>query len=421
MEGLNAARVCKESPEYEAYIDRAARSIYDINALGDIRALRHKFDCAIAHGANPIVEAKAALSTGNPYDAVYTAEDLRKEDEEQDGFVGIGVILKQGVLNKDTALAQKDTEVVKPLPGTPAKAAGLREKDVIEKVDGKSVIGKDFHEVVNQLHGPLNSQVELTIIRDGAEKSLTIKRNEIKEPDAVTKAKNLGENINYIHVNSFDDGEVSDRLKQEIASHPEAKGFVIDVRDNQGGLVDQSLQAAELFVKKGTLMTMTTRIPSDWQKPEYSNVSYFVDNKNFYEKSIPTMGGATTVHAQSRVPFLIGDRPVVLLTNELTASAAELFIGALHDTQKFTTVGEKTFGKGIGQTFYRDLPGGGALKITDMRYQTPSGTWPGDANTNRIGLEPDVKVHNPIDADFGSARDLQLAAALRLVKEKLKR
>ena len=122
---------------------------------------------------------------------------------------------------------------------------------------------------------------------------------------------------------------------------------------------------------------------------------------------------------QSRYAYNVGDRPVVLLQNGNSASAAEIFTGALHDTGKITTLGEKSFGKGIGQTIIPYMPHGTDLKITSLHYNTPSGLWPGDAGKNKIGIQPDIVVKQPEGAKLGSPEDLQLAEAVKLLKQKL--
>ncbi|MBU6451483.1 MAG: PDZ domain-containing protein [Cyanobacteria bacterium REEB67] len=412
---------CPASPDYQAYIDAAARNIYDPRRLGDLNALEHKFDCNIHNAGDVFTYANSGLAvTGDRFNHALPPSEVRALQRAMDGgYAGIGLELDsaggQGQ-NSDVAT----TVVKRPIPGRPAEAAGIIAGDAIVKVDNKDVHNLNSSDIAALItNGQAGSQVDLVVDRNGQRIERLITRQEIETP--VVHDKDLGDGIAYIEVDNFGSGKTSSELAAAIDRHDDAKAFVVDIRNNPGGLVDEALQSAELFVPAGRLMTTTERLDSDPRAPLYVKKAYDLQNNGLTVGKQLSDGSALNADHYGRRPYKIAGRPVALLTNGESASASEIFTGALHDTAHDTVIGTTTYGKGIGQNFVKGMPDGGWLKVTGLHYLTPSGQWPGDADKNRIGLKADLNVTNPDGAKFLSPQDRQLNTAVSFLKDSLKK
>jgi carboxyl-terminal processing protease len=315
---------------------------------------------------------------------------------------------------------------------TPAERANLQTDDVITAINGVSVQGEDAFKVAHDLQGSANTTVELSIVRNGEKVDVPIVREVYDNPD-VSAPKDMGNGVTYIRVYSFGSNSTGAQLRDAMNKMPDSKSFIIDIRGNSGGYITSAIDSAELFVKKGTLMTKRERLDSDITQPIYQDTVYSVDDSNLLtsvktrfnsaikqdliDNSIQDVPSDGTKPSQ-RFAYAVANRPVVLLVNGDSASAAEIFDGALHDSGDVTTLGTQSFGKGIGQSIFRNMPGGTALKLTSLQYKTPSGKCPGDGNGHRHGLDPDVPVENPPGVRFESDQDLQLQAAVKLARQK---
>jgi len=322
--------------------------------------------------------------------------------------------------------------IEKVTPNTPADRANLKTDDIITAIDGHSVQGKDAFDVAHDLQGAAKTTVELSIVRNGENVNVPIVRDIYDNPD-VSEPKDMGNGVTYIRVYSFGSNSTGAQLRDAMNKMPDTKSFVIDVRGNTGGYISSAIDSAELFVKKGTLMTKQERLDSDVTQPIYQDTVYELDDSNLLTsvktrfnsaisqdlvdnsmQSVPSDG----TRPSQRFAYAVGDRPVVLLVNGDSASAAEIFEGAVHDSGNVTTLGTRSFGKGIGQSIFPNMPGGTVLKVTSLEYKTPSGKWPGDGNSHKHGLDPDIPVKNPLGVRFESDQDLQLQAAVKLARQK---
>ena len=256
-------------------------------------------------------------------------------------FVGIGVYM----------IADEESEkiiVYYPIPDSPAEKAGIKSGDAIINVDGKDYGYDDFDTIADSIKGKEGTKVKLVIERDGQR----IETNPIS-------SKSLNNNIGYIKLPSFD-SDSSNRLKEKIDEliTNGAKSLILDLRNNGGGIVDEANKIADLFLDKGKTI-MTTK-----------------DNK----------GKEETEKTKSKIEY---DFPIIVLTNENTASASEILTAALKDNSRAKVIGAKTFGKGVIQTVITLLDGSG-LKITTAEYFTPNGT-----EINKKGISPDIEVKLP--------------------------
>ncbi len=271
-------------------------------------------------------------------------KDLSVQTKGEFGGLGISIGMKEGALT-----------VIAPIDGTPAFHAGIKSGDIILKINDTATIGMNIDESVKMMRGKPKTTVSLTIIRKGEAKPLefTITRDIINIQSVY--AKTIENSILYIHVTSFDQ-KVVEGVQKALQEHKNAKGIILDLRNNPGGLLDQAVDLVDLFVDKGVIVSQRGKVESE-------NQNYMAHKKNT---------DTTT--------------PIVVLVNGGSASASEIVSGALQDMNRSIVVGEKTFGKGSVQVV---MPMGKdeALKLTVARYYLPSGR-----TIQAIGVTPDIIV-----------------------------
>lgn len=271
-------------------------------------------------------------------------------------------------------------EIFNIIPSTPADFAGLKQGNIITAVDGKEINGMNISEVAALVRGPENSVVELSILRDGKKLMKKIKRKEIKIKNV--KSSVLDNHIGYIQIISFMGGTTPNEFMEALENTKNTDSIIIDLRGNTGGLLDNAVFIANMFIQQGEIVEIIYR--------------------NGYKKSI-----------QASQDQKLLDKPVVVLVNGASASASEILSGALKDYHKAKLVGKKTFGKGLVQKVV-PLPNKTGLNVTIARYLTPNGT-----DINKLGIKPDVEVGNEFDFYLNNKDDVQLNMAKEvLAKEK---
>lgn len=316
----------------------------------------------------------------DPYSEYYTAEEYKRLMEDTTGkFAGVGLVITAGEDNLIT--------VVSPIANTPAAKAGLKAGDKIVEVDGQAYAGKELQEATEHMRGKPKTSVELTVQRviNGKTQTSHVKLvREMIEVDTVI-GKLMPDNIGYLQISSFEQVTAQDFKKEwEALEKQGAKKFIIDLRNNPGGLLTSCEEIADALLGKATIVTT-------------------VDNKGKKEAS-------TSDEAQYK-------EPLVVLANGGSASASEILLGALRDNKRAKSVGEKTFGKGIVQQIYPLGENGkdGGFKLTMAEYLTPNGE-----KIHGKGITPDIVVKAPEQAkgmgpDF-LKEDPQLQRALQEVK-----
>lgn len=271
-------------------------------------------------------------------------------------------------------------EIFNVLQSTPADFAGVKQGDIITAVDGKDTHGMNISEVANLVRGPENSVVELTLIRDNKKITKKIKRKEIKIKNV--KSSVIDNHIGYIQIVSFMGGTTPIEFVEALENTKNTDSMIIDLRGNTGGLLDNAVFIANMFIPQGEIVEIIYR--------------------NGHKKSIK---------ADSEQKVL--DKPVIVLVNGASASASEILSGALKDYKKAKLVGKKTFGKGLVQKVV-PLPNKTGVNITIARYLTPNGT-----DINKLGIKPDIEVGNEYDFYLNSTKkDIQLEAAKELLNAK---
>jgi carboxyl-terminal processing protease len=300
----------------------------------------------------------------DPHSA-YMTSDMYKELEVETrgsfGGIGIEITIKKDVLT-----------VVSPIEDTPAFLAGIKAGDQIIQIDGKSTKDITIMEAVKKLRGPKDTKVTITIMRENMPKpkDYTITRDVIKIRSI--KSKVYDDHIGYIRVASFQE-RTADDLKKELKNitvkNGALKGLIVDLRNNPGGLLNQAVGVADVFLKSGIIVSTKGRTKSMETKSMAKN-----------DGDEPTC-------------------PIVALVNEGTASAAEIVSGALQDNGRALVVGTQTFGKGSVQTVI-PLEGGSALKLTTAKYYTPNGR-----SIQAEGIAPDIIVKHIRPAEDKESTD----------------
>ena len=290
-------------------------------------------------------------------------------------FVGIGIYM---VKDENT----NTIKVLAPIEGSPAEKAGVLPGDTIVSIDGTQYSGDQMSVAANKIKGEEGSTVKLQILRDNQTLDFEIKRENIKVNPVDGKV--LENNIGYIQFSSFDEGTAEDfKAKYEELKNQGINSLIIDLRNNGGGIVDEALQIANYILDKDSV------------------VLYEVDKNNKEDVKKTTDDPIINV-------------PIILLTNENTASASEILAGALKDAGKAKIVGTKTYGKGVIQQVMT-LKDGSGLKITTEKYLTPN-----RSEINKIGIEPDEKVELPDSLKnqlvIDEKEDTQLQKAIEMLK-----
>lgn len=308
---------------------------------------------------------------GDEYTEYLTEDELEELMISVNGnYVGIGIYMTQ---NSDG-----DVVVLLPIEGSPAEEANLQIGDIIKKVNGTECNGLELTEVSNMVKGEEGTTVNLKILRDGNTFSIDIERRtvEIKYIDS----KVIDGDIGYIEMLGFEEGCTS-KFKEELEKLKKQNihSLIIDLRDNGGGLVSEAISLSELFVSKGDVILRT----------------YDKDNEEEITKS-------TNPNPEKL--------EIVVLVNENSASATEIFSAAIQDNEVGTIIGTKTFGKGIMQEV-QPLAIGGAIKITIQEFKTPKGN-----DIHEVGITPDIEVENA-EIVTEEEQDKQLQEAIEFLKK----
>ena len=312
----------------------------------------------------------------DPYTEYISKEDMKDYmDDTMGNFVGIGIYM-----GKDKA--SNKIMVISPIKGSPAEKAGILPGDLIVSVNGEKYSADDLSTVSNKIKGENGTTVKLEILRKNEVKNFEIKREKINMNPVESKV--FQNNVGYIQFSSFDE-ETAKNFKKEFEKIEKKgiKSLIIDLRNNGGGIVDEALKIADYILEKDSI------------------ILYEVD-KNNNEK----------IEKAKNNPII--KMPIIVLTNENTASSSEILAGALKDNGKAKIVGTKTYGKGVIQQILT-LPDGSGVKITTEEYLTPNKT-----KLNKIGIEPDEKVE--LDEKYKNQfiveekDDIQLKKAIEMLK-----
>ena len=317
------------------------------------------------------------LQSLDPYSSYMSPElfkDMQTDTRGEFGGLGIEIGMEAGVV-----------KVISPIDGTPADKAGIKAGDFIVKIDGEQVQGKTLMESVKLMRGPVGTSIKLTIRRKNVKKALEFEvERKIIEVKSV-KAKLIGKkkNIAYVRLKSFNensDDQLIDNIKM-FENKNDPLGYVIDVRNNPGGLLAQAIRITDFFLDDGEIVSTKGRKRSETRK--------------FFAKSGDGISG----------------KPIIILINNGSASASEILAGALKDHKRAILVGETSYGKGSVQSII-PLKNGGGMRLTISKYYLPSGK-----SISEVGVEPDIFVEE-VESNFkiDTETDNQLDYAIKLLQ-----
>lgn len=314
---------------------------------------------------------------GDPYTRLLRPEQYRSLQTNTSGeLLGVGLQIAK---DQDTQYLR----VIAPIEGSPAEKAGIQPKDYILKIGDVSTEGLTLDEAANQMRGAIGTQVKLTLLRDSDEPfEVTIKRDRITLNPVIADLRTTTDQqaIGYIRLNQFNANAAHELMAAiDRLEHQGAVAYILDLRNNPGGLLQAGIEIARLWLDDATIV-------------------YTVNRQGVLD-SFDAYGSALT------------EDPLIVLVNQGTASASEILAGALQDNGRAQLVGETTFGKGLIQSLF-DLSDGSGLAVTVAKYETPN-----HHDINRLGIQPDqIVAMDPIPREqFGTSSDTQYQAAIDLV------
>ena len=311
-----------------------------------------------------------ALQSLDPYSAYMNPEVFKESQQETSGeFGGLGieVTMEAGVV-----------KVITPIDDTPAAKAGVKAGDYIVRINGEQVQGKTLMEAVNLMRGPVGTSIEITIRRIGLKEAKIIKIT-IEVRSVISKQ--IQNKVGYLRLRAFNQNSGS-QLKKEISKIEKNKktvGYILDLRNNPGGLLSQAIKIADFFLDDGEIVSTNGRKARE--------------NKKFFARKGDKING----------------KPLIVLINNGSASASEIVAGALQDQKRAVLLGENTYGKGSVQSII-PLKNRGAIRLTVSKYYLPSGK-----SISEVGVIPDIKVEEKgEDFSINTDTDNQLNYAIKL-------
>jgi len=314
------------------------------------------------------------LQSLDPYSAYMTPESfegMQTETSGKFGGLGIEVGMEAGVV-----------KVISPIDNTPASRAGLKAGDYIIKINNAQVQGKSLMEAVDLMRGPIGSSIEITVRRRGVKKALIFNiTREVIQVQSV-KSELIENNIGYIRLTSFNENS-SEQIRKKITKlnkNENLKGYILDLRNNPGGLLSQAIKISDFFLENGEIVSTKSRQISE--------------NRKWFAKKGDLTNGKT----------------LIVLINYGSASASEIVAGALKDHKRAIILGENSYGKGSVQSII-PLKNRGAIRLTIAKYYLPSGK-----SISEVGVTPDIEIlESSDDFKFNSKTDNQLNFALKLL------
>ena len=290
--------------------------------------------------------------------------DMQVETTGEFGGLGIEVTMEDGLI-----------KVVAPIDETPAAKAGILANDLVTQLDGEQVQGMTLNQAIEKMRGPVNTKIKLTIMRKGQDKPIEVSLTREVIRVRSVRSQVEGDDVGYIRMTQFTE-QTTDGLKKAFADisakvrNDKLKGYILDLRNNPGGLLDQAISVSSAFIQRGEIVSTRGRNPEETQR-------------------FTAKGGDLTK-----------GKPLIVLINGGSASASEIVAGALQDQKRATILGTRSFGKGSVQTIIPLGSENGALRLTTARYFTPSGR-----SIQAKGIVPDIEVLQDVPDDIKAKTD----------------
>jgi carboxyl-terminal processing protease len=354
----------------------SADTYSQLNLLGDVFE-RVRTDYVEKPDDSKLVEAAISgmVTSLDPHSRYMNDKAWREMQETthgEFGGLGIEVTMEDGVI-----------KVVAPMDDTPAAKAGIMSGDLITHINDEAVQGLTLEQAVNKMKGPVNTTTRLKIFRNGTEQPIDVSITREVIQVRPVRYHTDGGDIGYIRITTFNE-QTTEGLRKAIADiskqiPPEKlAGYVVDLRNNPGGLLDQAVSVSAAFMARGEVVSTRGRTPEETQR------------------------------FTARTGDLIKGKPLVVLINGGSASASEIVAGALHDHKRATLIGTRSFGKGSVQTIIPLGAGKGALALTTARYFTPSGR-----SIQAMGITPDIQVLQDVPDELKARSEIKGEASMR--------
>ncbi len=323
--------------------------------------------------ASSITGMLSGLDPHSSYMDASNFRDMQVETKGEFGGLGMEVTMEDG-----------QVKVVTPIDDTPAAKAGVMANDVITKLNGESIEGMSLDQAIEKMRGPVNTTVKLTITRKGQDKPIEISITRAVIHVSSVRSHLDGDDVGYIRLTQFTE-QTTEGLQKAIndikaKSGDKLKGYILDLRNNPGGLLDQAVSVVNDFINRGEIVSIRGREPEDMQRFEAK----------------PDPGDLTK------------GKPLIVLINGGSASASEIVAGALQDHRRATLIGTRSFGKGSVQTIIPLSPTDGALRLTTARYYTPSGR-----SIQALGITPEIVMEQDVPDNLKGETELGGEASLR--------
>jgi carboxyl-terminal processing protease len=349
----------------KAAMDDAYRQL---NLFGDVFE-RVRADYVEKPDDNKLIESAingmvSGLDPHSSYMDPKSFRDMQVETMGEFGGLGIEVTMEDGLI-----------KVVAPIDETPAAKAGILANDLITQLDGEQVQGMTLNQAIEKMRGAVNTKIKLTIMRKGQDKPIEVSLTREVIRVRSVRSQVEGDDIGYIRMTQFTE-QTTDGLQKAITditakvSNDKLKGYILDLRNNSGGLLDQAISVSSAFIQRGEIVSTRGRNPEETQR-------------------ITAQGGDLTK-----------GKPLIVLINGGSASASEIVAGALQDQKRATILGTRSFGKGSVQTIIPLDSENGALRLTTARYFTPSGR-----SIQAKGIVPDIEVLQDVPDDIKAKTD----------------
>ena len=358
-----------------AYSNTASDKLYEkIDLFGEVlEKIKQEYVDEVDQADVMDSAINGVLQSLDPYSAYMSPElfkSMQTESRGEFGGLGIEIGMEAGVV-----------KVIAPIADTPADKAGIKAGDYIVRINNEQVQGKTLMEAVKLMRGPVGSSIELTIRRKNLKKPLifNIQRQIIEVQSVESKVLGDKKNIGYIKLKSFN--ENSDKQFIKLVKKYEKqnlKGYIIDLRNNPGGLLNQAIAITDFFLEEGEIVSTKGRRTSETRK--------------FFARTGDGVKG----------------KPVIVLINNGSASASEIFAGALKDHKRAIILGENSYGKGSVQSII-PLRNGGGIRLTISKYYLPSGK-----SISEVGVSPDIVIEEEKQFELESDKDNQLNYAIKL-------
>ena len=353
----------------------AADTYRQLNLFGDVFE-RVRADYVEKPDDSKLIESAingmlAGLDPHSSYMEPKSYRDMQVQTRGEFGGLGIEVTMEDGLI-----------KVVAPIDDTPAAKAGVMANDIITHLDDDAVQGLTLNQAVEKMRGPVNTKIKIKIMRKGQDKptEVSITRDIIRVRAVRSRVE---DDVGYIRISQFNE-QTTENLKKALSDlstqipADKLKGFVVDLRNNPGGLLDQAISVSDAFLEKGEIVSTRGRNAEETQR------------------------------FNARTGDLAKNKPIIVLINGGSASASEIVAGALQDHKRATVIGTRSFGKGSVQTIIPLGAGNGALRLTTARYFTPSGK-----SIQAKGISPDIEVLQDVPEELKARTDTKGESSLR--------